>query len=117
MLLKTNGRTETDNDIYQNIIFKNDYVITEMAATYLLLCLQHCILNKECLSVNYNKSQKKCKLLSISLAHSGGCIVEHATSKSDDWDYYGSLQVYLHATLSKLLEYSLIFICLYFVYI
>ena len=81
------------NDVRKNILLTNNYVLRKLTADLLIVCLQHCTLSNECSSVNYNKSEKKCKLLTISLALRGGCSSQYLASKSDIWDYYGSLQV------------------------
>ena len=62
--------------------------------TELLKCLQACVLQFRCQSVNYNSNQRKCKLLMGSLVTNDKCMKE-----DNEWIYYGSLKVRYHPIL------------------
>ena len=91
-----------EKDIIFNDVRKNTkisaYVITVVYTDSMVLCMQHCILQADCWSININSELKECNLLA-----------EHflCGTKSDGWNYYGARKVciYRHENEHEFLNY------------
>ena len=73
------------SDVRQKTYVKH-IIVRTVTTGDLLKCLRYCVLQNGCLSVNINKSEKKCNLLQFSM-NDNECIGN--VVQSNNWIYYG----------------------------
>lgn len=68
------------------------YIIKSIQCNIVVKCLQHCVLEERCRSVNYNKENKQCELMARTSQENRSCAFTDSQLLID-WMYYGPKMV------------------------